>query len=34
VGVQEDGGDIVYREWDPDSGTVYLKMMVGGLATA
>jgi Fe-S cluster biogenesis protein NfuA len=26
--VQEDGGDIVYRGFDPDSGTVTLKMMV------
>lgn len=25
--VQEDGGDIVYRAFDPDSGTVTLKMM-------
>jgi Fe-S cluster biogenesis protein NfuA len=25
--VQEDGGDIVYRGFDPDSGTVTLKMM-------
>jgi len=27
--VQEDGGDIVYRGFDPDSGVVTLKMMVG-----
>lgn len=26
--VQEDGGDIVYKGFDPDSGTVTLKMMV------
>lgn len=25
--VQEDGGDIVFRSWDPDSGVVTLKMM-------
>ncbi|KAL4423360.1 hypothetical protein ABPG77_004291 [Micractinium sp. CCAP 211/92] len=25
--VQEDGGDIVFRTWDPDSGVVTLKMM-------
>jgi hypothetical protein len=25
--VQEDGGDIVFRTWDPDSGVVKLKMM-------
>lgn len=28
--VQEDGGDIVYKGFDPDSGTVTLKMMVSG----
>jgi Fe-S cluster biogenesis protein NfuA len=28
--VQEDGGDIVYRGFDKDSGTVTLKMMVRG----
>jgi Fe-S cluster biogenesis protein NfuA len=26
--VQEDGGDIVFRSFDPDSGTVVLKMQV------
>ncbi len=26
--VQEDGGDISYRSFDPDTGTVVLKMMV------
>jgi Fe-S cluster biogenesis protein NfuA len=25
--VQEDGGDIAFREWDPDGGIVTLKMM-------
>ncbi len=25
--VQEDGGDIVFRSWDPDTGVVKLKMM-------
>ena len=25
--VQEDGGDIVFRTWDPESGVVKLKMM-------
>jgi hypothetical protein len=28
--VQEDGGDIVYKGFDPDSGTVTLKMVVSG----
>jgi hypothetical protein len=28
--VQEDGGDIVYKGFDVDSGTVTLKMMVRG----
>lgn len=34
--VQEDGGDIVYKGFDPDSGTVTLKMMVsiGNMCTA
>lgn len=27
--VRDDGGDIVYKGFDPDSGTVYLKMQVG-----
>jgi hypothetical protein len=27
--VQEDGGDIVYKSFDPDSGTVVLQMQVG-----
>lgn len=26
--VRDDGGDIVYKGFDPDSGTVYLKMQV------
>ena len=30
--VQEDGGDIVYKGFDPDSGTVTLKMVVSNPA--
>lgn len=30
--VQEDGGDIVYKSFDPDSGTVVLQMQVRGWA--
>jgi Fe-S cluster biogenesis protein NfuA len=32
--VQEDGGDIVYKGFDTDSGTVTLKMMVRGMTAA
>lgn len=32
--VQEDGGDIVYKGFDPDSGTVTLKMMVSAVGGA